>query len=92
MRCAITEQSRGVRGHPPPENFEFYIARDANFLGTQINIKSSRLGYCMHTNYTNRGGSLNVWGRSWGVWGGSFPPAPPLDRTLTAGYRGHTVM
>ena len=61
MRCAITEQSRGVRGHPPPENFEFYIARDAilciylNFLGTQINIKSSRLGYCMHTSHTNRG-------------------------------------
>ena len=39
----------------------------------------------MHTSYTNRGGSLNVWGRSWGVWGGSFPPAPPpLDRTLQA--------
>ena len=26
VRCASTEQSRGVRGHPPPEN---YIARDA---------------------------------------------------------------
>ena len=27
VRCAITEQSRGVRGHPPPG--KFYIARDA---------------------------------------------------------------
>ena len=28
VRCASAEQSRGVRVHPPPENFEFYIARD----------------------------------------------------------------
>ena len=40
-------------------------------------MKSNRLGYCKHTSYTNRGGSLKVWGRSWGVWGGSFPPATP---------------
>ena len=29
MRCASTEQSREVQGHPSLENFEFYIARDA---------------------------------------------------------------
>ena len=29
VRCASTEESRGVRGHPPLENIEFYIARDA---------------------------------------------------------------
>ena len=40
-------------------------------------MKSNRLGYCKHTSYTNRGGRLNVWGRSWGVWEGSFPLPPP---------------
>ena len=25
MRCAITEQSRGVRGHPPPKILNFTL-------------------------------------------------------------------
>ena len=53
----------------------------ANFLGTQINIKSSRLGYCKHTSYTNGGGGgLECLGEKLGCLGGEG--SPPLDRTL----------
>ena len=84
MRCACTEQSSigGSGGILPRKILNFTLP--CNLV--QINMKSNRLGYCKHTSYTNRGGggggSLNVWGRSWGVWGGSFPLPPPLDRTL----------
>ena len=47
------------------------------FLGTQINIKSSRLDYCMHTSYTNRGGKFECLGEKLGCLGGKLPPCPP---------------
>ena len=92
MRCVSTEHRVGGSGSILPRKIWNFALQEMQssvksqfiltFLGAQINMKSSRLGYCMHTSYTNRGGSLNVWGRSWGVWGGSFPPPPTLDRTL----------
>ena len=36
--------------------------------------------------------SQNFWGGSWRVWGGSFPPHPPVDETLTIMHiRGPTI-
>ena len=59
MRCAITEQSKGVWGILPRNILNSTLPKmqsSAKFLGTQINIKSSRLGYRKHTSYTNGGG------------------------------------
>ena len=77
MRRAISEQSRGVWGILPRNILNSTLAEmqsSAKFLGTQINIKSSRLGYCKHTSYTKGGGGLECLGEKLGCLGGKVPP------------------
>ena len=71
MRCASTEQSRGIQGYPPPKNFEFYIARDVIiYISTKREeFKALWQDYegPDEVKWTRLLQACNVWGRSWGV-------------------------